>query len=227
MKPESGPQNPLTNENITYASKYGSIMELEGIMYAISQDGELQTPIPRAMAERISLVMRLQDKANEAQDEDTLAVLQTFNCRKSALIVGGVLDVEASIVDMGADSGEEAMFADVERLLADQYGTLAALTEYRKFESELDAYDGTFPCMVHIFESDAPITTDEFSDQVEQLHRLHSFIVLGEDEDGYVCFHKTGPATNEPFAITSLEFVTNAYSNEKDRTGYFVFGPSK
>ncbi len=226
MKLESSFQ-PATPERMsTYVSEYGSVLYHEGNFHAVSADGDLDVPIPSDVAEHIVLAMKLQDKAIN-DDQDALHVLQTFNCRKSALVVSGAISLEESIVEMSNDSGEDVMLQDVDRVLRLNDGSVSELSNYADFKDVLHEYEGSFPAIVHIFESEEPIEIASFSELVATLHRVHSFVVLGEDDGGYVCFQKMGPDTDQPFIICDLEVITSLYSNQKNRTGYFVYGPYK
>ncbi len=214
-------------EKYQETTEYGSLLSHEGLTYAVTQDGEQGVPVPNDVAEHISLVLRLQNKVYDEKDQDAAHVMQTFNCRKSALIASGAIPVMQSIVDLSDSSGENEMFTDVERLLANSPDAVVELKNYADFENVLDQYEGSFPCIVHIFESDQSVSIDEFSGQMKKMHRLHSFLVLGEDEQGYVCFQKMGPDIDQPFMINDLSLITTFYANRKDRFGYFVFGPYK
>ena len=206
-----------------YASEFGTIMNHEGVYHAVTADGEQSVPVPTNVAEHIALAMKLQDKALD-QDEDARNVLQTFNCRKSAKFILGKVPFEQFVVEWSSSGGEEAMFRDVELLLKSGNESVAELKNYADFEEVLHGYEGAFPCIVHIFESDTPVEISAFPERVATLHRVHSFVVLGEDESGYVCFQKMGPDTDQPFIICDLEMITTLYSNQKKRTGYFVYG---
>lgn len=239
MNPKEGPTYEAPKEKAEYISKYGGTVTYEGVTYAVAQDGELIVPIPDDIATHIVTMLRLHDKSHDEGDRDALAVLQTFNCRKSALVASGALDIEESILDRGDDSGVEAMFMDVDRLLADPDGSVVSLKDYADFESVLDSYEGSFPCIVHVFESEIAVPEEGFKTAMKTMPRVHSFVVLGqagleseqvgqgEEEETavYVCFQKMGPALNEPFTITELSFITHLHRNQKDRIGYFVFGP--
>jgi hypothetical protein len=204
---------------------YGSIVYDENVAYAITEDDERGVPIPTPLAENISILLRLQNKVMIEHSVEATHVFQTFNCRKSVLVASGALGLEESITSAEIGGGEEQMFADIERLMVDEEGGVVALKDYAKFEDVLDTYIGSFPCIVHVFESDVPIEEGLDVGTLRALHRAHSFLVLGEDDEGYVCFQKVGPKTDQPFTITDLNFITHLYRNQKNRIGYFVYGP--
>ncbi len=214
-------------EEYRVTSEYGSIVGHENIAYAITSDGEQGVPIPDDVAEHIALMLRLQHKVHIEGDQDASHVMQTFNCRKSVLIASGAIPIMQSIVDLSDNSGEQEMFDDVNRLLSENHNNVAELRDYASFEDVIDGYEGSFPCIVHVFESETPVTIDSFSEIAPKLHRVHSFLVLGQDDTGYVCFQKVGPSVDEPFTITDLSFVTHLYRNKENRFGYFVYGPYK
>lgn len=204
---------------------YGSLIQHEGVSYAITQDGEQGVPIPTDVADNIRVLFRLQDKATVDENPDAKIVMQTLNCRKSAMVASGVLDINKAILDSGDESGVNEMFSDINRLLHGGEGAVSMLKDYAAFEDELDSYEGSFPCIVHVFESDSEIDTEIIKERIADLHRTHSFLVLGQDDTGYVCFQKVGPAVDEPFTVTDLSFITHLYRNQKNRFGYFVYGP--
>ncbi len=206
---------------------YGSVVERDGIAYAITEDGERGIPVPSKTGSALSLLLRLQNKVYEEQNTDATHVFQTFNCRKSVFVATGAIDFENAVIDLGHESGEVAMFNDVARLIEHKDGGVVSLTDYADFEDVLDSYTGSFPCVVHVFESEEEMSQAEVIAEVERLHRVHSFLVLGEDDEGYVCFQKVGPAVEQPFTITDLDFVTHLYRNQNNRVGHFVFGPSR
>ncbi len=217
------------SEVIEAVTDYGSVVEHEGVQYAITSDGERGVPIPTPMAERISVMFRLQEKVlNElGVDDDAKHVFQTFNCRKSVLVAAGDIDFVESAVDLSNDSGEGHMFEDVVRITGVEHGSVAVLRDYGDFENVLDSYKGAFPCTVHVFESDEELPVSDLVTNIDSLHRVHSFLVLGEDDEGYICFQKMGPGLHEPFTISDLTLITHLYRNQKNRVGYFVYGPYK
>jgi hypothetical protein len=219
-------------------TEFGGVFEdEEGVAHAVAMEGEGVVPVPKDVAKVISLSLRTQEKALTGKYPNLGKLLLLLNCRKSVFVTSGTMEMNEALDKDSEDiNGVNALLADVERLQNSGYeGFLIEHSYIESISEYLDEYEGKFPVVVHMFEmGDGTTTAGMVEDHVmhnvpipapiiSKLHRIHSFIVLGEDEDGYILFQKEGPKLQQPFMVAS--FNRFSYELDEDRKGLVFIGP--
>lgn len=225
-----------STEFIPHASEQGTVFENQGITYAVTDDTDYAIPVPTDIATTISLALRFQDKIKTENYPQLEKLLSRLNCRKVAFVASGKQSIEDAL-DLSEDpDGLEELFEDVRKIQEEGFLPTVVEHSYSEIIEALDEYEGSFPCIVHTFEvetksnlakslAELPDEKEIDLEQVKKMHRIHSFLVLGQHDDTYVCFQKMGPMKHQPFEIVTIEKVFQSYELDEDRTGYVFIGP--
>jgi hypothetical protein len=240
LSPESSENEyPLEGKVVT---QFGGVYVDGDISYVSTYDGHGIIPVPEEVANTIGLALSAQDKVFSGRYPNLERKLALLNCRKAVFVTGGKMTAsEASNIEIEDINGEEQLLSDVERIQNEGFGPHLVTESYHdEIDMYLDEYDGTFPCVVHIFEFDkhskaaslietsiqqsGKISRDVVS---QKMHKIHSFLVLGEDESGYICFQKMGPQIDEPFMVAGFEHMMSGYPLTEEREGVVFVGPMK
>jgi hypothetical protein len=220
-------------------SEYGSVYSYGESPVAVTFDGGDSVYVPEDMADMLSLALSVQDKVFTGRYPNLERKLALMNCRKAVFAAGDRMSV-SEVADETSDdiNAIKPLFADVQRMQEAGFGPhLITESYHQEMKVYLDEYDGSFPCAVHMFEFDKKSqraqdieVSIQMSGQIKpellrQLHRIHSFIVLGEGNNGYVCFQKIGPAVDMPFMIDHFGPMTAEYPLSAGREGVVFIGP--
>lgn len=227
----------------------GVILDEKGQAYAVTRDGEGIVAVPNDMGRMIALALRTQDKVDSGKYPRLKQRFAALNCRKTVFAVTEAATLSEATDDQQEDiDGLEHLFSDVERIQDAGYPPFLFTEADEKVTEALHEYTGTFPCVVHLFEFDngslvAEAVEQNMRDQggfldtgtVEKMHRMHSFLVLGEDfvdeEDGsesirYVCFQKTESGLRGMIMVSDLDMAL-AHELSPNRTGVAFIGPAR
>jgi hypothetical protein len=219
---------------------FGGVYVDGNLSYVSTYDGHGIVPVPEEVGNTIGLALSVQDKVFSGRYPNLERKLAMLNCRKAVFVAGERMTAhEAADVESTDINAEELLLADVERIQNEGFGPHLITESYHdEIEMYLDEYDGTFPCAVHIFEFDRNSKTatmietsvqqsGKISPDVvsQKMHKIHSFLVLGEDESGYICFQKMGPQIDEPFMVAGFEHMMSSYPLTEGREGVVFIGP--
>jgi hypothetical protein len=237
--PIEGHENnePTLTERVV--TKHGGIYDYGEFPVAVTFDALDSVYVSSEIADMLALALSAQDKVFSGRYPNLEKKLALINCRKAVFAVSEKMSVHEVVNESSNDlSAIEPLFADVKRMQEAGFGPNLITESYSKeMKDYLNEYDGNFPCAVHMFEFDkdskrasAIIESIQVSGQINpevltQLHRIHSFIVLGESEKGYVCFQKVGPGVDMPFMIDHFVPMTEEYPLSIGREGVVFIGP--
>ena len=204
------------------------------------------------LAHNINTALRTQGKVEDAlflnRPTPFLKIVSLLNCRKTIATVLGKLPLsqlkrEAVIhthakgeEDLKELSGEKELYEDIEQLLASGHLPTVGTAENLGIGQYLEEHPFTSPAVVHVFDVQkkymghfvsklishtSPLT---IQDVKTQLHRNHSFLVLGRTATGsYICFQKRGPSVLQPFELRSLSDIISSAIHLDDATMYASF----
>jgi hypothetical protein len=221
-------------------SPFGRVYTDGAISYVSTYDGLSIVPVPEEVGNAVALALSAQDKVFSGRYPNLEKKLALLNCRKAVFVASDKMTAsEAASFESSDVNAEEQLIADVDRMQQLGYGPHLVTESYcDEIETYLDEYDGSFPCVVHIFEFKKHSKTAEAIElSVQQsgmiapslvsqkMHKIHSFLVLGEDESGYVCFQKMGPQIDEPFMVAGFEHMMSSYPLTEGREGVVFVGP--
>lgn len=227
-----------------YISEYGVVFQSQedspegipkGTWYLSLADGSNAVPVPEDVAEWVSKLLKIQEQALSEGDEDAVAVLKGMNCRISALVAAGAPLTE--FFDNPKDpSGVEHLFSDVDRIQEGVHSAFVVEDSFLEIRDFLDTYEGAFPAIVHIFEVEKDSELEEGIQRaltgnekiprelINKLPRSHSFLVLGERDEQYICFEKIGPEIERPLHVAEFEDVCMLHRLTPGRTGVVFIG---
>ena len=231
--------NPEVNGTEKYISEFGGIIKADGVSYAVTNDGENLVPIPESFAKIIKFALKAQDRTYNENRPDLLRYLSVINCRKAALTASGNMDFAKAVDDESDDlSAIEDLFLDTERIQVLGFKPIILPEHEARLTPFLDEYGGSFPVIVHYYDVDKHTDTNNEvirriqeneiidAELLRKIHRRHSFLVLGESEDEYVCFQKTGPFPNEPLVISGIDLVESGVKKQPNRSQLVFMGPA-